>query len=97
MHNSWFCAGVFACYAKRRPYPVVPRAVSAYLLYVILQKTDSIFLGNLHVVSKEKKLATVGKNYGKLDREVSGLHCTGPGYTTLRCTRSAFQRFQRFL
>lgn len=71
MHNSWFCAGVFACYVKRRPYPVVPHAALAYLLYVILQKTDSIFLGNLHGVSKEKILATVGKKYGKLHREVA--------------------------
>lgn len=60
MHNSWFCAGVFASYAKCRPYPVVPQVASAYLFYVILQKTDSIFLGNLHGVSKGKKLSTVG-------------------------------------
>jgi len=71
MHNSWFCASVFACHAKHWPYPVVPHAASAYLLYVILQKTDSIFLGNLHGVSKGKKLATVGEKYGKLHREVA--------------------------
>lgn len=50
---------------------MVPHTALAYLLYVILQKTDSVFLGNIHGVSKGKKLAAVGKRYGKLHRGVA--------------------------
>lgn len=76
MHNSWFCAGVFACHVKHRPFPVVPHAASAYLLYVILQKTDSIILGNLHGVSKGKKLATVRKSMVDYTGKWPALHRT---------------------
>lgn len=92
MHNSWFCAGVFACYVKCRPCPVVPHAASAHLLCGILQKTDSVILSNLQEVSKGKKVATVRKKYGKQHREVA---CTAQDLVIppARCTHSIFKGF----